>query len=262
MSHLRIIAILFLFPFFANSQTMEIRYVAKDGSYSDTVWTKQGVPDSTFRRVNGTFEFAGVIKTRYYHTMDFIPGLSTALAAVQGAQGPQGIQGVQGEPGATGATGPQGPAGVNPVTRVFLSSNVINNNAVANTIADITGLSFPVVSGSRYKFRFVIIYTSAATTTGARFSINGPAFSFLNYESKYTLTATSITNNQGLAAYNLPAGSNASSLAANNRCIIEGEVLPTAIGSIIARFASEITASAITALATASYVEYEILNPL
>jgi len=86
-------------------------------------------------------------------------------------------------------------------TRVFLPSDVVNNNAVANTIADVTGLSFPVNANTTYKFRFFIIYSSAATTTGSRWCINGPATTFLNYFSNYTLSATSITNNQGLATY-------------------------------------------------------------
>ena len=55
-----------------------------------------------------------------------------------------------------------------------LGADVTNNNAVANTIADVTGLSFPVVSGTRYWFEFWIRYTSANTGTGSRWSINGP----------------------------------------------------------------------------------------
>lgn len=146
-------------------------------------------------------------------------------------------------------------------TRVFLPNDVINNNGSANTIADVTGLSFPVVANNTYYFTFRIIYASAATTTGSRWSINGPATTFMNYESRYTLTATSITNNQGLSAYNSPAGVSASSLATNNIAIIEGIIRPSADGTVIARFASEISGSAITAIASGrSYVEYQIIN--
>jgi hypothetical protein len=147
------------------------------------------------------------------------------------------------------------------VSRVFLPSDVINNNAVANTIADVTGLSFPVVAGSRYKFRFVIVYSSAATTTGSRWAINGPAATDMSYSSTYPTSATAITNNACLAGYNLPAAANASSQTTSNRCIIEGEILPSANGTVIARFASEIASSAITAVASGrSYVEYQIIN--
>lgn len=147
------------------------------------------------------------------------------------------------------------------MTRVFLPSDVINNNAVANTIADVTGLSFAVTANTTYQFRFVIVYSSAATTTGSRWSINGPATTHMGYTSQYTITATSITNNAALSGYNLPAASNASSLTTNNRCIIEGEIRPSANGTVIARFASEVANSAVTAVASGrSYVEYQIIN--
>lgn len=144
---------------------------------------------------------------------------------------------------------------VNRVLSVILGSDVINNNAVANTLQDVTGLSFPVVNGKTYWFRFFILYTSAATTTGSRWTINTPSFSTLTYKSEYTLTATTITIKQGLQAANLPAACNASSLLNGNVAIIEGIIDVSANGDIIARFASEIASSSITAKA-GSFVEY------
>jgi hypothetical protein len=139
---------------------------------------------------------------------------------------------------------------------VVLGNDVVNNNAVANTIADIVGLSFPVVSGQRYTFRFLVIYNSAATTTGSRWSVNGPSTTQLNYRSEYTLTITSRTINEGLTGYNTPAASNASSLTVGNIAIIEGVIVPSASGTVIARFASEVAGSAVTCKA-GSYVTYQ-----
>ena len=151
-------------------------------------------------------------------------------------------------------------AGVNS-TITFLPSDVINNNAVANSIADVTGLSFAVLANTTYKFRFFIVYNSAATTTGSRWSINGPATTFMNYRSTYTVNAGSESINSGNASYNVPAASNASSLATGNIAIIEGIIRPSAGGTVIARFASEISNSAITAIASGrSYVEFQIIN--
>lgn len=143
---------------------------------------------------------------------------------------------------------------------VVLAADVTNNNATANTIADVTGLSFPVTAGQRYKFKFVITYTAAATTTGSRWSINGPTVTLLNYRSDYSLTTISRTTNDGQSAYNLPAASNLSSavVAAGNIAVIEGIITPSANGSVIARFASEVLSSAIVAKAGQSYVEYSI----
>lgn len=136
-----------------------------------------------------------------------------------------------------------------------LGDDITNNNAVANTIADVTGLSFGVVTGQRYNFRFVINYTAAAITTGSRWSISGPAASELRYSSTYSLTTTSNTFNTA-AAYDLPAASSASSaVTTGNIAVIEGFVLPSADGTITARFASEIANSAIIAK-RGSYVQY------
>jgi hypothetical protein len=141
-----------------------------------------------------------------------------------------------------------------------LASDVVNNNSTANTIADVTGLSFSVTSGLTYKFYFTIAYTSAATGTGSRWSINGPAATFLYYHSIYSLTTTSTTSNEGLSSYNLPAACNATSAATgSNIAIIEGIIKPSANGTVIARFASEVSSSAITAK-TGSFVEYKQIN--
>lgn len=143
------------------------------------------------------------------------------------------------------------------VSQVVLANNVINNNATANTMQDVTGLSFPVTAGTVTWFKFLIPYTSAATATGSRWSINGASFTRLNYVSLYTITASSQTVNYG-SAYDFPTASNATSLANGNVAIIEGHILPSANGTVIARFASEISGSAITALAGAT-VNYQDL---
>jgi len=130
---------------------------------------------------------------------------------------------------------------------VTLGADVVNNNGTANTLADVTGLSFAVTSGVTYHFSTLINYTSAATTTGSRWSINGPAGT-TSYTSKYTLTATSETTNYA-SAYNTPSASNGTSLAAGNIAVIEGIVTPSANGTVTVRFASEVASSAITAKA-------------
>lgn len=134
---------------------------------------------------------------------------------------------------------------------VVLASDVTNSNATANTIADVTGLSFAVAAGNTYWFRFFIMYTAAATTTGSRWSINGPASpTLLIYKSEYSLSTTSRTINEGLSAYDSPAAASASSAATTSNCAwIEGFITPSALGTVIARFASEVSSSAIVAKA-------------
>lgn len=143
-----------------------------------------------------------------------------------------------------------------PIT-IKITSDVVNDDTTANTIANITGLSFPVVSGTTYRFSFVIPYTSAATTTGSRFSINGPTNTSLSYHSRYPAASNSWSVNFA-SAYDLPAFTNVSSMLLGNLAFIDGVITPSADGIVIARFASEIASSAITAKAGA-YVIYEAI---
>lgn len=136
----------------------------------------------------------------------------------------------------------------NTLNTVVLSAAVGNNNAVANTIEDVTGLSFDVTAGESYWWRCTIAYTSAATTTGSRWSMSGPTVTSLNYRSKYTLTATTETTNFA-TAFAIPAASSASSLTAGNVAIIEGIVTPSASGTMQVTHASEVAGSLINALA-------------
>ena len=147
------------------------------------------------------------------------------------------------------------------LTAVVLGSDVTNNNAVANTIADVTGLSFSVLANKTYYFKFIIRYTAAATTTGSRWGVNCTAGTAANLTmtSEYTLTATTSTRNAMVQAFDSPAASNATSVVAVNMCIMEGHFTPTADGTFIARFASEVLSSAIVAKA-GSVCYYQQLN--
>lgn len=144
---------------------------------------------------------------------------------------------------------------------VILGADVTNNNAVANSIQDITGLAVPLVAGQRMAFEAWIRYTAAATTTGARFTVTGPSFDELTYDSSLPLTTTSETPNRSNAAYDLPAASNASSAQTTlgNLAVVRGIIRPTANGNLQFRFASEIASSAIVAKA-GSHVKHWNLN--
>ncbi len=148
-------------------------------------------------------------------------------------------------------------------TIVRLTSDVTNNNATANTIADVTGLSFPMLAGKLYSFDFQIVYTAAATSTGSRWSLawGGVGTTYVGYRSEYSLTATTTTRNAVLTAADLPAASNATSAATgNNWAQIYGLIQPTADTTLIARFASEVASSAIVAKVN-SWVRYRQITP-
>ena len=131
------------------------------------------------------------------------------------------------------------------------------DNTANDTLADVTGLSFPVTSGLTYRFRFVISYDSSATAVGSRWSINGPTFTRLAYRSMYSLLVSSQTVNSACKAYNFPAVANGTSGdTSGNIAIIEGVITPSANGTVIARFAREGAFGMISAMPD-SYVEYQ-----
>ena len=139
--------------------------------------------------------------------------------------------------------------GTNHRTLVTLASDVTNVNATGDTLEDVTGLEFSATSGTTYRFRAVIAYTSNAGANGSRWTINGPTTSLLAYTSHYQLTETTMTTNNA-TAYAIPAASNASTVVtAGATAEIVGIVTPSATGTIIVQHASERANSTITALA-------------
>ncbi len=139
------------------------------------------------------------------------------------------------------------PTWENAATIVVLNSDVANST---NTIQDATGLSFPVIAGETYRFKALILYTSATTATGSRWSIRGPASpTRFALNSRYANTATAEVVNF-VVAYDLPAATSAnSSNVAGNIATLDGIIIPSADGVVTVRFASELNGNAITAKA-------------
>jgi hypothetical protein len=146
-----------------------------------------------------------------------------------------------------------------PRALVHLASDVVNNNAVADTLQDVTGLSFPVISGKKYRFRFEFGYSSAASTTGSRWTVSGPTVTERAYWTE--LMNTSQTNrllNGGSNAWDESVVTAATpNIGTLLQAAVWGRVQPSADGTVIGRFASEVSGSAITAKAGFCSVEYE-----
>jgi len=132
----------------------------------------------------------------------------------------------------------------------YLTTDVVNNDANANTLIDIPALSVPLTSGKAYFFEIACLFTTEVATTGSRWTINGPTAEVLNYESWYTASGTTRTSNTQITAYQLPAASNATANTTNgggNIAKMQGIVKPSADGNLVVQFASEVSSSAITA---------------
>lgn len=133
-------------------------------------------------------------------------------------------------------------------------SGSVTNTTV--TLADVTGLQFPVTANKLYWFRFIMRYQSGSTANGGQFTINGPAFAYLNYNVEASAAAGAIGGVFNINAYDTGLTTANSSNTPNCRAIIDGLIVPTANGNIIARFRSELAGTAIT-INPGSYVEWE-----
>ncbi len=143
----------------------------------------------------------------------------------------------------------------NEVNRKFLPANVA---ATTTTLADVTGLSFPVTTGVTYKFRFFIVYSASATSVGSRWTINGPTATTLRFYSTYP-SSTSANAFYYQSAYNGASATANSGSTTSNIAIIEGTInCSSSATEVIARIAAE--AATITAIGGQSFVEWEILD--
>jgi hypothetical protein len=124
-----------------------------------------------------------------------------------------------------------------------------DESVTTTAFANVSGLSFAVVSGTTYRFEAFILFTTAAGGTGANFSVNGPASpTFLAYHAQFGAASSTAVSTSNRNAYNAgAAGSGADT--GGNFAYIRGIVIPSASGTFYVSFATEVAASAVTAKA-------------
>lgn len=127
------------------------------------------------------------------------------------------------------------------------------------TLADVAGLSFPVQANTLYRFRFLVVFESAATGTGIRLNLNGPPNpSLLAFNADMAATTgTMIARPQN--AYDQGTAAGTSAYLTGNLALVQGVIRPTAAGTVVLRFASEVAASAVT-IRAGSHVEYSAVS--
>jgi hypothetical protein len=142
---------------------------------------------------------------------------------------------------------------------VTLPTAVSITTTTTNT--PITGLSFYVVAGQTYKFKFVVNYTCAATSAGSAWAVNGPAATAIAYQvtQATSASATLVTTSVGvIGAASSPGTGNA--VGTNgNIAILEGVVTPSASGTLILNGIKN-ASSTITVNATYSSCEWSRID--
>lgn len=167
-----------------------------------------------------------------------------------GDRGPQGLKGDPGQQGVKGDPGTPGQPGLPGWNRTKITADV-SSSLVA--LGDVTGLSFSVLAGTDYEFEFLIPFMTAALTTGLALALNGPASpTLLAVKIEVPISASaSVVRHTNL--YNTEALGTAVDVVNVPRLATIVGVLRTGAtaGNVIARFRSEVAASAVTVKAGA-----------
>jgi hypothetical protein len=168
----------------------------------------------------------------------FTPAGTIAANTVQGA-----VEEVAGEAGAAG------------ISKLTLSSDA--TTVVGVSFADAAaGLDIAVTNGVAVRFQYVIFWIADATTTGAKFGLNGPAFTRLAaiYEIAVPGLATYSTL---IDAYNDEDPTvGTTSNATSNLSIIRGVLVPSASGTLALRSRAEVASPGAVTVKAGSSVLY------
>ncbi len=113
------------------------------------------------------------------------------------------------------------------------------------SLVDATGLSFSVVSGKTYRFKYYVVFQTAALTTGIQLSINAPTTTVLVFNVIIPITATTNVLGYRRAVNVATVGTGVDVINAQLLALVEGVIVPSANGTLILRYCSEVASSAV-----------------
>jgi hypothetical protein len=164
----------------------------------------------------------------------------------QGPAGPAGAQGPQGIQGVPGGSGSQGPAGLGFTATVRQANDQTATNAnLANT-----ALTFPVLSGLTYQYRFAGAYRSSVLTVGLKLALTVPSFTVFSAGAKIGGFAADGAGSEWQGVINSSGdpltASAAGAINVDLPWVIEGILVPSANGNLTVQFAGETTGATVT----------------
>lgn len=121
--------------------------------------------------------------------------------------------------------------------------------SATTTVADITGLSFPVVNGSYYRFVARIVYRSDTTTTGLKITITTPTFTKFSALAQAQTGADgsiAVTTGQITASADEYSTSGVHATGTDYIMTVEGIIIPSADGTVQFRGACEVASGVVS----------------
>lgn len=136
-----------------------------------------------------------------------------------------------------------------------------DQTATTATLADVTGLSFSVTSGTVYYFLFQCVFQSTSTSVGLKAGLTFPAVTTFASTVKTVMSAAGVSSE-----YSGPISASGGSVAAtavpvantNYLSTIEGVIVPSASGTLQVQFAAHTTGATVTLKANSVGLLYTI----
>lgn len=135
-------------------------------------------------------------------------------------------------------------------------------NTYATMPEKTTGFGFPVNSGKRYYFRYLLFFDVDATTTGSKWNLNFPTWStFITLQIWQSLTTTTFTIYNGQSITTSPTTANATSPSTTgNQVFIEGVIFAETNNFIDLSFSCELGSPSFLTLKAGSFLTYNEIN--
>ena len=137
-----------------------------------------------------------------------------------------------------------------------VTSNVVN---ATTSLADVTGLIVPVESSKHYVFEAMLSHETNATTTGARFAVNGPAMTAMwvgQYNAQTPgIAATNIAVGVATALETIISASTTGPGATRTFAQLTGYINPSANGNFAIRCSSEVAVASGLTVHAGSWLE-------
>jgi len=141
------------------------------------------------------------------------------------------------------------PGGAGAIDTVHLTAD--ETGATTATLQN-TSLSFAVVNGSYYMFRFYCLMRSTGTSVGLKFGLTTPAFTTFGALARIPILVGSAGTSSGEVQGAITASGEFLVTGAvptanlDYLCTIEGTILPSADGTLMLQYAAETTGQTVT----------------
>jgi len=144
----------------------------------------------------------------------------------------------------------------NPLSSVTLTSDV-TISAVNTSLADVTGLSFPITAGTSYRFRAELQVITSASGTGMKFAVNANAG-----VASIAYRAISVGSTAGVqvfwSSFTLDSSTGVTTATVTNQYVtIEGLVTGNNNGTVIMRFGKMIAVAGSLTVKAGSILTYQ-----